>query len=68
MICFLVPGPIANLTVTEVTLTLVNVTWDPPASPNGNITEYEVKFYSADGEFSLAIVSHLCNQGETTLT
>ena len=45
-----VPGPVANLTVTEVTLSLVNVTWDVPRHPNGNITHYIVQFYSADGK------------------
>ena len=45
----LVPGPSANLTITEVTLEKVNITWEAPSEPNGVIIEYLVTYYPHDG-------------------
>ena len=40
------PGPISSLNVTTVSSTELNVTWNPPNSPNGIILRYILAFTS----------------------
>ena len=48
------PGPPGKLIFTVTSLTSLNVTWDPPAKPNGVIDIYEISYYQdiyVDGEY-----------------
>ena len=41
--CFsTVPGVVKNLTVTALSANLLRVSWEPPLSPNGVLTGYQV--------------------------
>ncbi|CAL1541031.1 unnamed protein product [Lymnaea stagnalis] len=41
------PGPPVNLRFRNVTLTELNVLWDPPKTPNGEITFYTLQYYAS---------------------
>lgn len=41
------PGPPVNLRFRNVTLTELNVLWDPPKNPNGEITFYTLQYYAS---------------------
>ena len=43
LLLFIDPRAPENLTISSVTFTSINVTWDPPAIPNGIISIYQVK-------------------------
>ena len=54
-----VPGAPGPLTFIVLSLTSLNVTWLPPAQPNGVILHYEVSYYQAnyaDGESRLGLL------------
>ena len=38
-----VPGVVKNLTVTALSANLLRVSWEPPLSPNGILTGYQVE-------------------------
>lgn len=42
--CFLVPGPIENLTFSYVTLTSLKISWQAPKSLNGILRSYELTY------------------------
>lgn len=48
------PGPIANLSFTDITMNSLKVVWDTPARPNGDIVGYLVTYETArpDENFS----------------
>nr|XP_045601913.1 protein sidekick-like isoform X1 [Procambarus clarkii] len=48
------PGPVANLSFTDITMNSLKVVWDPPARPNGEIVGYLVTYETArpDENFS----------------
>ena len=59
---FLEPSAPTNLEFTEVTLSLVNVTWGLPDEPNGIILDYMVIYYrdsSSDGKGQVTFVLFL---------
>ncbi|KAK4323993.1 hypothetical protein Pmani_005348 [Petrolisthes manimaculis] len=48
------PGPVANLTFTDITMSSLKVVWQPPTRPNGRILGYLVTYETArpDENFS----------------
>ncbi|MCL4132716.1 UNVERIFIED_CONTAM: hypothetical protein GTU68_036672, partial [Idotea baltica] len=48
------PGPVVNLSFTDITMNSLKVVWDPPAKPNGEILGYLVTYETArpDENFS----------------
>ena len=44
---FVVPGPVLNLS-SNTQFTFINLTWAPPADPNGIILGYEVNYRVTD--------------------
>ncbi|CAL4132916.1 unnamed protein product, partial [Meganyctiphanes norvegica] len=48
------PGPVANLNFTDITMNSLKVVWDPPVRPNGHIIGYLVTYETAqpDENFS----------------
>ena len=48
---FAVPsGPPLNVALTDITITSMTVSWDPPVEPNGKIVGYEVIYYEKDNQ------------------
>lgn len=43
-----IPGPCHNLQFTEITMTSLRVSWDPPKSRNGDIIGYVVTYETAE--------------------
>ena len=43
-----IPGPCHNLQFTEITMTSLRVSWDPPKSRNGDIIGYIVTYETAE--------------------
>ena len=50
MLC-LGPSPVQDPLVTLVSDELINITWSPPANPNGIIHQYIVKKINSSGTF-----------------
>ena len=48
--CITVPGVITDLTVTDIGIQFIGISWSPPAVPNGLITSYEIAY----GEYNNA--------------
>lgn len=44
------PGPPANLQCSELTLNRVNISWEIPLEPNGNITGFIINHYIVGGK------------------
>lgn len=42
-----IPGPVANLSFSDITMNSLKVVWDPPVKPNGHINGYLVVYETA---------------------
>ena len=42
--CITVPGVITDLTVADIGIQFIGISWNPPAVPNGFITSYEIAY------------------------
>ena len=53
-LCFhrLVPGTVDDVTATAVNHDTIKITWRPPETPNGKITQYTITYHTADGNAS----------------
>ena len=47
-----IPGPPANLSFSEITMTSLKVSWDRPEKPNGEILGYIVEYETAERDES----------------
>ena len=56
------PGPVANLNFTDITMNSLKVVWDPPIRPNGRIVGYLVTYETAhpdESKFSINMLSYI---------
>lgn len=54
------PGPVANLSFTDITMNSLKVVWDSPARPNGEIVGYLVTYVTARPDESEFFASFWC--------
>ena len=59
----LVPSAPQNVTGEQLNATAVRLHWDPPETPNGIITGFQVTYYGYRTTVQIQEVQLLCSQG-----
>lgn len=49
---------VSDLSAKQVNQSMVEVTWDPPTSPNGQVLAYQVSFTNAEEDIKVCTPAH----------
>lgn len=49
---------VTDLNAKQINQSIVEVTWEPPVSPNGQVLAYKVSFTSAQEDVKVCILLH----------